>query len=88
MNPHAEQSCFSAFFFPTHYEQVAILISLRALEGIKDELLSILERSSTDGYKENDVDAHAVCELAENVRDAIMDYQVSRIPPVTHKVLR
>ena len=55
----------------------------RALEGIKDELLLISERSSADGYEENDADIRAVCELAENLRDVIVEYQVSHIPMVT-----
>ena len=29
------------------------------------------------GYQENDADARVVCELAENLRDAILEYQVS-----------
>jgi len=36
-----------------------------------------LGRSSADGYKENEADVCAVCELAEDVRDAVMEYQVS-----------
>ena len=28
-------------------------------------------------YTENEADARAVCELAEDVRDAVMEYQVS-----------
>ena len=58
----------------------------RTLEGIKDELLPILEQSSAFGYVETDGDVHAVCELAENVKDAIIEYQVGRIPLVTLRV--
>jgi hypothetical protein len=39
-------------------------------------LESILERVSTIGYQENDADMHAVGELAEEVRDTIIEYQV------------
>ena len=49
----------------------------RALEGIKDKLQSVLEKISAVGYEENDADAHAVEELAEDARDAIIEYQVS-----------
>ena len=37
----------------------------------------ILERSNAAEYKENDIDLRAVCELAEDVRDAVIEYQVS-----------
>jgi len=50
---------------------------LSALEGIGDELQSLSDRSSAAGYQENDSDAHAVSELTENLRDAILEYQVS-----------
>ena len=36
-----------------------------------------MERTCTDGYQENDADAHAVGQLAEDVRDAVFEYQVS-----------
>ena len=36
----------------------------------------ILERSNAAEYKENEIDLHTVCELAEDVRDAVIEYQV------------
>ena len=50
---------------------------LRALEGIKDLLQSLSEHSNAAGYQENDRDMQAVCELAEDVRNAVVEYQVS-----------
>jgi len=50
---------------------------LSALEGIGDELQSLSDCSSAAGYQENDADVHAVSELTENLRDAILEYQVS-----------
>ena len=41
---------------------------------------SILERTDTVEYQENDTDAHVVGELAEDVRDAVIEYQVSPHP--------
>ena len=38
---------------------------------------SILERAGTVGYQGNDADERAVAELAEDVRDAVIEYQVS-----------
>ena len=39
--------------------------------------MALLEHSTIAGYQENDADVHAVCELAENLRDTILEYQVS-----------
>jgi hypothetical protein len=33
--------------------------------------------SSVAGYQQNEGDLHAVCALAESLRDAIVEYQVS-----------
>ena len=49
-------------------------------------MLPISERSSAVGYEENDADVHTVCELAENLRDAIMEYLVSHISVVTYRM--
>jgi hypothetical protein len=49
---------------------------------IKDELLPISERSGAVGYEENGADLDTVCKLAEDLKGAIMEYQVSRIPLV------
>lgn len=48
-----------------------------ALEGIKDELQILSDRVSDAGYQENDADTRAMCELAENLRDTILEHQVS-----------
>ena len=61
----------------THHDPVPALIPCRTLEEIKDELQSMLERTSAVGYKETDADVHTVGELAEDVRDAVIEYQVS-----------
>ena len=61
----------------THHEPVPALTPCRSLEEIKDELRSMLERTSAVGYKETDADAHTVGGLAEDVRDAVIEYQVS-----------
>ena len=37
----------------------------------------ILRRASADGYQENDSDIRMVGELAEDVRDSVIEYQVS-----------
>jgi len=59
---------------------------LSTLEGIKDELQSISERSSAAGYQESDADGRAVCELAEDLRDAVIEYQVGSDPPTVRNI--
>ena len=44
---------------------------------MKDQLQLVLEGSNAAEYKENDTDLHTVCKLAEDVRDVVIDYQVS-----------
>lgn len=44
---------------------------------IKDKLQALSDLSSAAGYHEDAADAQAVCEFAENVRDSILEYQVS-----------
>ena len=45
------------------------------------------ERSSAVGYQENDADGHAISELAEELRDAVIEYQVGPDPPLIHTML-
>jgi hypothetical protein len=40
-------------------------------------LLSLSDQSGVAGYQQNEEDLHAVSELAEALRDAIVEYQVS-----------
>jgi len=49
----------------------------RALEGIKDKLQLISEHSGTDERSEKEPDMIAVCDLADDFRDTILDYLVS-----------
>jgi hypothetical protein len=51
-------------------------------------MLSILEQANADAYQENDSDVHAVSELAEDVRDAIIEYQVSPDLMITLRIHR
>ena len=48
----------------------------RALEGIKDKLQILSERSGTAGYVEKEGDMIAACDLADDLRDVIVEYQV------------
>ena len=59
---------------------------LRALERTENELRPISERTNAAGRRENDADIQVVCELAENVRDAITEYQVSPDLPLAPRM--
>jgi len=50
---------------------------LRALEGIKDKLRFLSEQSGTAEHAEKEGDRIAVCDLADDLRDVIVEYQVS-----------
>ncbi|KAF9787455.1 hypothetical protein BJ322DRAFT_1019867 [Thelephora terrestris] len=46
------------------------------LEGIKDQLQSLSWRTSAADFQENDQDMRAACGLAEDIRDAVVEYQL------------
>ena len=49
----------------------------RALEGIKDKLQLLSEPSGASEHTEKEGDMNTVCDLADGLRDAIVEYQVS-----------
>jgi len=49
----------------------------RVLEEIKDKLQLLSERPGAADYVENEGDVTAACDLADDLRDAIVEYQVS-----------
>ena len=58
--------------FPTAMNQTARQANSRALEGIKDKLQLLSERTESEG------DSTAVCDLADDLRDVLVEYQVSK----------
>jgi len=46
--------------------------------------LAISERSNDASYKRSEADMDAVCELAEALRDSIVEYQVRTILEAPH----
>ena len=50
---------------------------VRALEGIKDKLQLLSEHSGTAEDTEKEGDMSALCDLVDDLRDAIVEYQVS-----------
>ena len=85
VSPSGELSCSSGY----HLSLVGgspCLPLFSALEGIKDELQSLSERSTAAGYQENDADRRAVGELAEDLRDTVIEYQVGLDPPTVRNI--
>jgi len=70
--------------FSVLHERTSVLTHPRALEGIRDELLEISDRCNAPEYERNKADVRAVCELAEALRDAIVEYQVRTKLKVPH----
>ena len=54
-------------------------LDLRAFEGIKNKLELLSGRSSDTEHGEKEEDVIAVCDLADDLRDVIVEYQVSNI---------
>jgi len=55
-------------------------LGLRSLEGIKDKAQLLLQQSGdsgTTGQAEKGGDVTAMCDLADDLRDVIVEYQVS-----------
>lgn len=85
VSPSGELSCSSG----CHLSLVGgsrCLPHFSALEGVKDELQSLSERSMAAGYQENDADRRAVGELAEDLRDTVIEYQVGLDPPTVRNI--
>jgi hypothetical protein len=49
----------------------------RTLGGIKSKLERLFQQSTADAKTKNEEDTTAACDLAEDLRDAIVEYQVS-----------
>ena len=73
MSSGGRQVCLGVYS-PSAASDCPRLPDLSALEGIKGELQRISERPTTD--KENEGDTIAVSNLADNLRDTIVEYQV------------
>ena len=71
-----EKACLSAC--STSGTDNRPLTQPRALEGIKVKLQSLSEHAGTTEQSEKEGDMTTVCDLADDLRDAIVEYQVSR----------
>jgi len=81
-----EQSCLSGYH-PLIVRKIYVDSILRALERIKDELQPLSEHTSAAGYQGNEADEHSMSEITEELRDVVIEYQVSPRPPVMRTVL-
>lgn len=86
MNLSGKWPCLSGYH-PSFIGGSPCLPHPSALEGIRDGLQSLSERSGAADYQENDTDRRAVCELAEDLRDAVIEYQVGRDLPIVRKCI-
>jgi len=85
---------YSSAYLPLEGER-QLQVGLRALEGIKDKLQPLSERSDTTEHAEREADMITVCDLADDLRDAIIEYQVSteiekymRVGPLIQRIGR
>ena len=60
--------------------------SASTLRLIKDAGNVLYNRINTEGYEESQDDVQAASEIAEDIRDALLDYQVCNNKPYTTEV--
>jgi len=53
-------------------------VLLSALGQVEGKLRKVSDRVEVVGYTENDGDAQIVCELMDDIRDAVIDYQTAQ----------
>lgn len=56
------------------------LLFPRTINRIEHEVRGVIDRVTAVGYTESDEDAKIVSELTDDIRDALIDYQVSGNP--------
>ena len=69
--------------FGVNYNPSSCLLFTSALRMIRDTGNVLYSRINTEDYKESQDDIEAVSGIAENIRDALLDYQVCRDRPYT-----
>ena len=61
-------------------ELIVYRFTSSTLDRIKHKLRGVLSRVEAPGYTENDEDVQIVSEFMDDIRDAVIDYQVSGNP--------
>ena len=69
-----QKTCLFEWVFFICCERPVTLNRLRALEGIKDKLEVLSEHSGAAGRAEKEEDRIVVCDLADDLRDDIVEY--------------
>ena len=75
-NRHKQQAKLFEWVLGINYKLPSRSFSISTLRPIKDTGIVLYNRMNTEGYKESQDDIQAVAGIAEDIRDALLDYQV------------
>ena len=73
---HEQRAKLFRWVFGINYNLPSCSFSISTLRLIGDTGNALYNRMNTEGYKESQDDIQAVSRIAEDIRDAILDYQV------------
>ena len=80
-NEHKQRAKLFEWVFRITHNLPSRSFSTSTLRLIKDAGDVLYNRINTEGYKESQDDIQAVSGIAEDIRDALLDYQVCSDPP-------
>ena len=80
---HEQRAKLFEWVFGINYNLLSHSFSISTLRLIKDTGTVLYNRMNTDGYKESQDDIQALSGIAEDIRDALVDYQVCSNKPHT-----
>ena len=80
-NWHEQRTKLFKWVFGINYKLPLRSFSTSTLRLIGDAGNVLYNRMNTEGYKESQDDIQAVSKIAEDIRDAILDYQVCNDKP-------
>ena len=75
-NEHGQRAKLFEWVFRINNNLPSCSLSTSTLRLIKDAGNVLYSRINTEGYKKSQDDIQAVSGIAENIRDALLDYQV------------
>ena len=75
-NEHEQRVKLFQWVFRINHSLLSRSFSPRTLRLIRDTGKKLYNRMNTEGYKESRDDIEAVSGIAEEIRDALLDYQV------------
>ena len=77
-NRHEQQAKLFEWVFQINYNLLPHSFSTSALRPIRDAGGVLYTRINTEGYEESQDDIQTVSGIAEDIRDALLDYQVCK----------